>query len=164
MPDQISVSEFVAETLEDYKAPTAENYHTRTAQCRNTVAAVEEVSGSVARTGREDRAAPWAPGRLPRLVPDTQCPPPAPTPGKSFWSPKAGRSRTSSARHRSPLFPALGRGCLATLGLFFGNAPLFPFPTQGFRFFAPILGEVNFSCRVCGGFEPGTPASSAAWE
>uniref|UniRef100_A0A8C2UNA7 ArfGAP with SH3 domain, ankyrin repeat and PH domain 2 n=1 Tax=Chinchilla lanigera TaxID=34839 RepID=A0A8C2UNA7_CHILA len=42
MPDQISVSEFVAETLEDYKAPTASSFTTRTAQCRNTVAAIEE--------------------------------------------------------------------------------------------------------------------------
>ncbi|XP_036013479.1 uncharacterized protein LOC668525 isoform X5 [Mus musculus] len=43
MPDQISVSEFVAETLEDYMAPTASSFTTRTAQCRNTVAAIEEV-------------------------------------------------------------------------------------------------------------------------
>ncbi|XP_038628011.1 arf-GAP with SH3 domain, ANK repeat and PH domain-containing protein 2 isoform X2 [Tachyglossus aculeatus] len=42
MPDQISVSEFVAETHEDYKAPTASSFATRTAQCRNTVAAIEE--------------------------------------------------------------------------------------------------------------------------
>ncbi|EDK98500.1 zinc finger protein 69 isoform X1 [Mus musculus] len=42
MPDQISVSEFVAETLEDYMAPTASSFTTRTAQCRNTVAAIEE--------------------------------------------------------------------------------------------------------------------------
>ncbi|XP_055109820.1 arf-GAP with SH3 domain, ANK repeat and PH domain-containing protein 2 isoform X3 [Symphalangus syndactylus] len=42
MPDQISVSEFVTETHEDYKAPTASSFTTRTAQCRNTVAAIEE--------------------------------------------------------------------------------------------------------------------------
>ncbi|XP_062839632.1 arf-GAP with SH3 domain, ANK repeat and PH domain-containing protein 2 isoform X5 [Anolis carolinensis] len=42
MPDQISVSEFVSETNEDYKAPTASNFTTRMAQCRNTVAAIEE--------------------------------------------------------------------------------------------------------------------------
>eukprot|EP00072_Mus_musculus_P068998 XP_017170761.1 PREDICTED: zinc finger protein 442-like isoform X3 [Mus musculus] len=42
MPDQISVSEFVAEALEDYMAPTASSFTTRTAQCRNTVAAIEE--------------------------------------------------------------------------------------------------------------------------
>ncbi|XP_064151082.1 arf-GAP with SH3 domain, ANK repeat and PH domain-containing protein 2 isoform X3 [Loxodonta africana] len=45
MPDQISVSEFVAETHEDYKAPTASSFTTRTAQCRNTVAAIEETFG-----------------------------------------------------------------------------------------------------------------------
>lgn len=62
MPDQISVSEFVSETNEDYKSPTASNFTTRMAQCRNTVAAIEEVSpgrggaagrgaGCVARSG-----------------------------------------------------------------------------------------------------------------
>ncbi|XP_036013425.1 uncharacterized protein LOC544848 isoform X3 [Mus musculus] len=44
MPDQISVSEFVAETLEDYKAPTASSFTTGTAQCRNTAAAIEEAT------------------------------------------------------------------------------------------------------------------------
>ncbi|XP_054849618.1 arf-GAP with SH3 domain, ANK repeat and PH domain-containing protein 2 isoform X1 [Eublepharis macularius] len=42
MPDQISVSEFVSETNEDYKSPTASNFTTRLVQCRNTVAAIEE--------------------------------------------------------------------------------------------------------------------------
>lgn len=56
MPDQISVSEFVAETHEDYKAPTASSFTTRTAQCRNTVAAIEEVSGAA-------RASPGGSGR-----------------------------------------------------------------------------------------------------
>ncbi|XP_036297473.2 arf-GAP with SH3 domain, ANK repeat and PH domain-containing protein 2-like [Pipistrellus kuhlii] len=42
MPDRISVAEFVAETHEDYKAPTASSFTTRTAQCRHTVAAIEE--------------------------------------------------------------------------------------------------------------------------
>uniref|UniRef100_A0A8C5RQ99 Uncharacterized protein n=1 Tax=Laticauda laticaudata TaxID=8630 RepID=A0A8C5RQ99_LATLA len=46
MPDQISVSEFVSETNEDYKSPTASNFTTRMVQCRNTVTAIEEVSGS----------------------------------------------------------------------------------------------------------------------
>lgn len=45
MPDQITVSEFVAETNEDYKSPTASNFTTRMSHCRNTVAALEEVSG-----------------------------------------------------------------------------------------------------------------------
>lgn len=44
MPDQITVSEFVAETNEDYKSPTASNFTTRMSHCRNTVAALEEVS------------------------------------------------------------------------------------------------------------------------
>lgn len=44
MPDQITVSEFVAETNEDYKSPTASNFTTRMSHCRNTVSALEEVS------------------------------------------------------------------------------------------------------------------------
>lgn len=44
MPDQITVAEFVAETNEDYKSPTASNFTTRMTHCRNTVAALEEVS------------------------------------------------------------------------------------------------------------------------
>uniref|UniRef100_A0A8B9LRG7 ArfGAP with SH3 domain, ankyrin repeat and PH domain 2a n=1 Tax=Astyanax mexicanus TaxID=7994 RepID=A0A8B9LRG7_ASTMX len=42
MPDQITVAEFVAETNEDYKSPTASNFTTRMAHCRNTVSALEE--------------------------------------------------------------------------------------------------------------------------
>ncbi|XP_075454452.1 arf-GAP with SH3 domain, ANK repeat and PH domain-containing protein 2 isoform X2 [Ascaphus truei] len=42
MPDQISVSEFVSETNEDYKSPTASNFTTRMTQCRNTVTAIED--------------------------------------------------------------------------------------------------------------------------
>ncbi|XP_075197680.1 arf-GAP with SH3 domain, ANK repeat and PH domain-containing protein 2 [Anomaloglossus baeobatrachus] len=42
MPDLISVSEFISETNEDYKSPTASNFTTRLSQCRHTVAAVEE--------------------------------------------------------------------------------------------------------------------------
>ncbi|XP_026868689.2 arf-GAP with SH3 domain, ANK repeat and PH domain-containing protein 2a isoform X2 [Electrophorus electricus] len=42
MPDQITVAEFVAETNEDYKSPTASNFTTRMAHCRNTVTALEE--------------------------------------------------------------------------------------------------------------------------
>uniref|UniRef100_A0A8C2FT45 ArfGAP with SH3 domain, ankyrin repeat and PH domain 2a n=1 Tax=Cyprinus carpio TaxID=7962 RepID=A0A8C2FT45_CYPCA len=42
MPDQITVAEFVAETNEDYKSPTASNFTTRMTHCRNTVAALEE--------------------------------------------------------------------------------------------------------------------------
>lgn len=46
MPDQITVAEFVAETNEDYKSPTASNFTTRMVHCRNTVTALEEVSSS----------------------------------------------------------------------------------------------------------------------
>ncbi|XP_063298243.1 arf-GAP with SH3 domain, ANK repeat and PH domain-containing protein 2 isoform X2 [Pelobates fuscus] len=42
MPDLISVSEFVSETNEDYKSPTASNFTTKLSQCRNTVTAIEE--------------------------------------------------------------------------------------------------------------------------
>ncbi|XP_065144541.2 arf-GAP with SH3 domain, ANK repeat and PH domain-containing protein 2a isoform X1 [Paramisgurnus dabryanus] len=42
MPDQITVAEFVAETNEDYKSPTASNFTTKMTHCRNTVAALEE--------------------------------------------------------------------------------------------------------------------------
>nr|XP_033792855.1 arf-GAP with SH3 domain, ANK repeat and PH domain-containing protein 2 isoform X8 [Geotrypetes seraphini] len=42
MPDLITVSEFVSETNEDYKAPTASSFTSRMGQCRNTVAAIEE--------------------------------------------------------------------------------------------------------------------------
>lgn len=91
MPDQISVSEFVAETHEDYKAPTASSFTTRTAQCRNTVAAIEEVSGA-------GRASPGGGGGWPRPQVASRparrpalprpCPP-RPQPGKSFFSSKS---------------------------------------------------------------------------
>uniref|UniRef100_A0A8C7J065 ArfGAP with SH3 domain, ankyrin repeat and PH domain 2 n=1 Tax=Oncorhynchus kisutch TaxID=8019 RepID=A0A8C7J065_ONCKI len=38
----ITVTEFVAETNEDYKAPTTSNFTTRMSHCRNAVAALEE--------------------------------------------------------------------------------------------------------------------------
>ncbi|XP_015237954.1 PREDICTED: arf-GAP with SH3 domain, ANK repeat and PH domain-containing protein 2-like [Cyprinodon variegatus] len=40
--DQISVTEFVNETNEDYKAPTTSSFSTRMSHCRNTVGALEE--------------------------------------------------------------------------------------------------------------------------
>lgn len=43
MPEVISVPEFVAETNEDYQAPTTSSFSTRMSHCRNTVAALEEV-------------------------------------------------------------------------------------------------------------------------
>lgn len=99
MPDQITVSEFVAETHEDYKAPTASSFTTRTAQCRNTVAAIEEVSGGGRRRGRAARASGGV----------APCPPPpplplAPAPGEKFLFLHSGRGRAAPARHRSPLF------------------------------------------------------------
>ncbi|XP_076147052.1 arf-GAP with SH3 domain, ANK repeat and PH domain-containing protein 1 isoform X10 [Alosa pseudoharengus] len=42
MPDQISVSEFLAETTEDYNSPTTSSFTTRLQSCRNTVGVLEE--------------------------------------------------------------------------------------------------------------------------
>lgn len=42
MPDLISVTEFVSETNEDYRAPTTSSFTTRMSHCRNSVAALEE--------------------------------------------------------------------------------------------------------------------------
>ncbi|KAM9689717.1 arf-GAP with SH3 domain, ANK repeat and PH domain-containing protein 1 isoform 2-T2 [Dama dama] len=42
MPDQISVSEFIAETTEDYNSPTTSSFTTRLHNCRNTVTLLEE--------------------------------------------------------------------------------------------------------------------------
>ncbi|XP_061610394.1 arf-GAP with SH3 domain, ANK repeat and PH domain-containing protein 2-like isoform X2 [Phyllopteryx taeniolatus] len=43
MPDVMSVSEFITECNDDYKAPTTSSFSTRMAHCRNSVAALEEV-------------------------------------------------------------------------------------------------------------------------
>lgn len=43
MPDQISVSDFIAETTEDYNSPTTSSFTTRLHNCRNTVTLLEEV-------------------------------------------------------------------------------------------------------------------------
>lgn len=43
MPDQITVSEFIAETTEDYNSPTTSSFTTRLQNCRNTVTLLEEV-------------------------------------------------------------------------------------------------------------------------
>ncbi|KAI4900319.1 hypothetical protein NFI96_028605 [Prochilodus magdalenae] len=45
MPDQISVSEFLAETTEDYNSPTTSSFTTRLQSCRNTVSVLEEHPG-----------------------------------------------------------------------------------------------------------------------
>lgn len=55
MPDQISVSEFIAETTEDYNSPTTSSFTTRLHNCRNTVTLLEEV-------GRGRRAPRGPPG------------------------------------------------------------------------------------------------------
>lgn len=58
MPDQISVSEFITETTEDYNSPTTSSFTTRLHNCRNTVTLLEEV-------GRGRRAPPGTPARSP---------------------------------------------------------------------------------------------------
>lgn len=87
MPDQISVSEFVAETHEDYKAPTASSFTTRTAQCRNTVAAIEEVRAPGGPRRADGRAAGSSAPALPAAGP-SPAPSQFPHPGKSFSSSK----------------------------------------------------------------------------
>ncbi|XP_063063122.1 arf-GAP with SH3 domain, ANK repeat and PH domain-containing protein 1 isoform X2 [Engraulis encrasicolus] len=42
MPDQISVSEFLSETTEDYNSPTTSSFTTRLQSCRHTVSVLEE--------------------------------------------------------------------------------------------------------------------------
>uniref|UniRef100_A0A674B5X0 ArfGAP with SH3 domain, ankyrin repeat and PH domain 1a n=1 Tax=Salmo trutta TaxID=8032 RepID=A0A674B5X0_SALTR len=42
MPDQISVSEFLSETTEDYNSPTTSSFTTRLQSCKNTVNVLEE--------------------------------------------------------------------------------------------------------------------------
>uniref|UniRef100_A0A8C1VXN9 ArfGAP with SH3 domain, ankyrin repeat and PH domain 1a n=1 Tax=Cyprinus carpio TaxID=7962 RepID=A0A8C1VXN9_CYPCA len=42
MPDQISVSEFLSETTEDYNSPTTSSFTTRLQSCRTTVNVLEE--------------------------------------------------------------------------------------------------------------------------
>lgn len=79
MPDQISVSEFIAETTEDYNSPTTSSFTTRLHNCRNTVTLLEEVGGGLA-TG-------WA-GALGSLGTRGATPPPAaPGPCDPGWPP-----------------------------------------------------------------------------
>uniref|UniRef100_UPI00398E5088 arf-GAP with SH3 domain, ANK repeat and PH domain-containing protein 1-like isoform X4 n=1 Tax=Pristiophorus japonicus TaxID=55135 RepID=UPI00398E5088 len=42
MPDQISVSEFISETTEDYNSPTTSSFTTKLLNCRNTASLLEE--------------------------------------------------------------------------------------------------------------------------
>lgn len=50
MPDQISVSEFIAETTEDYNSPTTSSFTTRLHNCRNTVTLLEETMYKMKKT------------------------------------------------------------------------------------------------------------------
>ncbi|XP_076698189.1 arf-GAP with SH3 domain, ANK repeat and PH domain-containing protein 1-like isoform X2 [Callospermophilus lateralis] len=50
MPDQISVSEFIAETTEDYNSPTTSSFTTRLHNCRNTVTLLEEIMYKMKKT------------------------------------------------------------------------------------------------------------------
>jgi len=47
MPDQITVSEFIAEPTEDYNSPTTSSFTTRLQNCRNTVTLLEEVRAAL---------------------------------------------------------------------------------------------------------------------
>ena len=47
MPGLIGVSEFLEETREDYNSPTTSTFTSRMAQCRQTIAALEEVCCSI---------------------------------------------------------------------------------------------------------------------
>lgn len=55
MPELITVTEFVAETNEDYKAPTTSSFTTRMSHCRNAVAALEEVGHAHAHAHKQIR-------------------------------------------------------------------------------------------------------------
>lgn len=59
MPDQISVSEFIAETTEDYNSPTTSSFTTRLHNCRNTVTLLEEVGRAGGRSRSPPAAAGW---------------------------------------------------------------------------------------------------------
>ena len=43
MPEQISVSDFIEETWDDYNSPTTSSFVSRISQCRNVVTNLEEV-------------------------------------------------------------------------------------------------------------------------
>uniref|UniRef100_A0A672KVS5 Uncharacterized protein n=1 Tax=Sinocyclocheilus grahami TaxID=75366 RepID=A0A672KVS5_SINGR len=45
MPDQISVSEFLSETTEDYNSPTTSSFTTRLQSCRNNLNSILCVLG-----------------------------------------------------------------------------------------------------------------------
>ena len=85
MPDQISVSEFIAETTEDYNSPTTSSFTTRLHNCRNTVTLLEEV-------GR-GRCPPRTPPPRPRRPPAPGARPPAGDPGPPAGMPRCLPSR-----------------------------------------------------------------------
>lgn len=115
MPDQISVSEFVSETNEDYKSPTASNFTTRMAQCRNTVAAIEEVSPG---RGGGERAAQPPPAWLPAAAAENKAlpalAPAAPFPARPRGAPSAAAERKwGSPGWRGGRKGGGGKGCCA---------------------------------------------------
>lgn len=44
MPALIGITDFVEETIEDYKSPTTSTFCTRMTQCRQTISTLEEVN------------------------------------------------------------------------------------------------------------------------
>lgn len=118
MPDQISVSEFVSETNEDYKSPTASNFTTRMAQCRNTVAAIEEVrrgAGSAApRPGGGEQGATGAAGSRRSLPARPRAAPPAAVGRKRGEGGEKGGGRAAARLPPAPRAARPGRGSLGT--------------------------------------------------
>lgn len=103
MPDQISVSEFVAETHEDYKAPTASSFTTRTAQPEHRGG--HRGGGERRPRARGGRGGSGRRALRPRRAPTQPAltgPAPASREKVSFL--ESGRGRAMPARNRSPLF------------------------------------------------------------
>lgn len=47
MPALIGITDFVEETIEDYKSPTTSTFCTRMTQCRQTISTLEEVNNNI---------------------------------------------------------------------------------------------------------------------
>lgn len=47
MPALIGITDFVEETIEDYKSPTTSTFCTRMTQCRQTISTLEEVNNEI---------------------------------------------------------------------------------------------------------------------
>lgn len=180
MPDQISVSEFVAETHEDYKAPTASSFTTRTAQCRNTVAAIEEVSGSLGGAGREARAAGIALRPGDPLGFRAWCPMPSarhlrPHPGKVSGPPEpdAAGPAVPNTEALCSLRGGSGERLLGHLGPFLGTLLSAPISLAGFQVLcsqprrgqlqlqSPWLLRAGDPCELCGPGVMGLPAQTS---